>query len=212
MHWWWNHGPHFHKFYTYSSLSGCIPPCNFGFLLAPPVHTDSSRGYETFRCFQGEWISQMLLLQNPIVCPISQFLPRIPKAVVIFLYEVTRAMVVVKLTAAAGSAIPASDFSVPIFGPIFCGTIAGCGGAFFPLNKGLDPIKKEGLAPNMISALIAATFYHLFVNTSLSNGVIDASKKAHVVIATGFVLHNFVKTFHLFTKPKDPVTKVKKEA
>lgn len=154
----------------------------------------------------------MLPLQNIIVCSISQFRPKIPQVVIIFLYEVTRAMVVVKLTAAAGTAIPASDFSFPIFGPIFCGTIAGCGGAFFPLNKGLDPIKKEGLAPNMISALIAATFYHLFVNTSLSHGVVDASKKAHVVVATGFVLHHFVKAFHMPTKSKDTVTKVKKES
>jgi hypothetical protein len=120
-------------------------------------------------------------------------------------------MVVVKLTAAAGNVIPASDFSIPIFGPIFCGTIAGCGGAFLPLSKGLEPIKK-GLAPNMMSAFVAATFYHIFINTSLSAGVIDASKKAQVVIAIGFVFHNYIKTFHLFEGvPKPVATSAKKE-
>jgi len=135
------------------------------------------------------------------------------QAVIIFLYECLRASVVVKLTAAAGSTIPASDFSFPIFGPIFCGAVAGCGGAFLPLNKGLDPIKKDGLAPAMMSALIAATFYHLFVNTSLSEGVVDAPKKAHVVIAICFILHHFSYTFKLFARaPKVPITQAKKES
>lgn len=48
----------------------------------------------------------------------------------IILYETLRAFVVCKLTIAAGNAIAPSEFDFPIFGPIFCGTIAGCGGAF----------------------------------------------------------------------------------
>jgi hypothetical protein len=99
-------------------------------------------------------------------------------------------MVVVKLTTAAGNTIPASEFDFAIFGPIICGTIAGCGGAFLPLNKGLDPIKENGLAPPMFSAFVAATFYHLFTNLA-SKDIVDAPKKAHVVVAAWFILYGF---------------------
>jgi hypothetical protein len=97
-----------------------------------------------------------------------------------------RAFVVCKFTGAAGSAIAASEFSFPIFGPIFCGTISGCGGAFLPLNKGLDPIKDTGLAPPMFSALIGATFYHLF--TSLAKDVVNVEKKGKVIVAFFFII------------------------
>ena len=99
----------------------------------------------------------------------------------------------VKLTTAAEAAIAPSDFSFPVFGPIFCGAIGGCGGAFFPLSKGLDPLLEGGLAPNMLSALIAATFYHLFVSTSISDDVIDAHKKAHVMVAKFFIAYGLAK-------------------
>ena len=108
----------------------------------------------------------------------------------VFLYEVLRAFVVVKLTHASGKAIPSSEFAFPLFGPIFCGTIAGCGGAFLPLNKGLDPIKKNGLAPPMLSAFLGALFYHLSVNLAPENFV-DVPEKAHVIVAAGFVLYSF---------------------
>lgn len=98
-----------------------------------------------------------------------------------------RAFVVTKLTGAAAGAIAASDFSFPLFGPIFCGTIAGCGGAFLPLNKGLDPIKDTGLAPPMLSAFIAATFFHLF--TTFATDVIYVEKKAKVMVAVFFITY-----------------------
>jgi hypothetical protein len=94
--------------------------------------------------------------------------------VVICLYEMMRAAVVVRLTTLAGNSIAPSEFSIAIFGPIMCGSVAGCGGAFLPLNKGLGPIETTGLAQPMQSAFIAATFYHLFNHTSLSDGIIDA--------------------------------------
>ena len=114
-----------------------------------------------------------------------------------------RASVVVKLTAAAGAAIAPSEFSFPVFGPIFCGAIGGCGGAFLPLNKGLDPLK-EGLAPNMMTALVAATFYHLFLSTSWSDGVADAKAKAHVLVAVFFVTYGLATGLNLnvFEKKK----------
>jgi hypothetical protein len=117
------------------------------------------------------------------------------KAAVIVMYEALRASVVVKLTSAAAKAIAPSEFEIAIFGPIFCGTIAGCGGAFLPFNKGLDPIKAAGLGQPMMSALMGATFYHLFVHTSLSDGVEDASKKAQVIMASFFIVYNLYYTF-----------------
>ena len=107
------------------------------------------------------------------------------------LYETQRASVVVKLTTAAAASIPASNFSFPLFGPIFCGTIAGRGGAFLPMDKGLAPIEK-GLASNMISAMVAATCYHLFMNTSLSNDIPNAAVKAQVFVAYFFIMQGLV--------------------
>lgn len=125
------------------------------------------------------------------------------------MYETMRASVVVKLTGAAGRAIPPSEFDFALFGPIFCGTIAGCGGAFLPLNKGLDPIK-NGLAPPMFSAFIAATFYHLFMNTSLSDGVVDASKKAHVLVALWFIVYGLYSAGILTTAANKELTSAEK--
>lgn len=110
----------------------------------------------------------------------------------IVLFETQRASVVVKLTTAAAAAIPASEFGFPFFGPIFCGSIAGCGGAFLPFDKGLSPLEK-GLAPNMWSAFVAATFYHIVVSTPLSDGITDASKKAQVCVACFFILYGLAK-------------------
>eukprot|EP00525_Craspedostauros_australis_P000756 CAMPEP_0198111420 /NCGR_PEP_ID=MMETSP1442-20131203/3375_1 /TAXON_ID= /ORGANISM="Craspedostauros australis, Strain CCMP3328" /LENGTH=327 /DNA_ID=CAMNT_0043767837 /DNA_START=228 /DNA_END=1211 /DNA_ORIENTATION=+ len=134
-------------------------------------------------------ISYMLHTRFPVLREVLA-LSLVFKAAVMFLYEVMRAFVVVKLTKAAGAAIPASEFDFAVFGPIFCGTVAGCGGAFLPLSKGLDPIKEKGLAPPMFSAFVAATFYHLFMNTSLSEGVVDAQKKAHVTVAAWFFFYS----------------------
>jgi hypothetical protein len=129
------------------------------------------------------------------------------KISIMFMYECMRASVVVKLTAAAGKAIAPSDFEIAIFGPIFCGTVAGCGGAFLPLNKGLDPIKGKGLGQPMLTAFVAATFYHLFTQTSLSEGVVEASKKAQVLIAIFFFAHNLYTTY----APKTPAGRAKRD-
>jgi hypothetical protein len=119
-----------------------------------------------------------------------------------------RAFVVTKLTAAAGAAIPASEFDFPLFGPIFCGTIAGCGGAFLPLSKGLEPIKK-GIAPPMFSAFVAATFFHLFLNLG-ADDVVNGVKKAKVVVALWFILHGFYSAglFSFMSPQKAEATKV----
>lgn len=122
------------------------------------------------------------------------------KSAIIVLYETLRAYVVTKFTAAAGQAIAPSDFDFAVFGPIFCGTIAGCGGAFLPFNKGLDPIK-DSLGQPMVSAAVAATFYHLFLSTSLSDGIKDADKKAHVMVAVFFIAYNLSTAFPTLKPP-----------
>jgi len=117
------------------------------------------------------------------------------KVLLICMYECNRAFVLVKLTKAASAAIAPSEFDFAVFGPIFCGAIGGCGGAFLPLSKGLDPIKEGGLAQPMYSALIAATCFHFFMHTSLSDGVIEPVKKAQLVIAVSFIIHNIYTTY-----------------
>jgi hypothetical protein len=107
----------------------------------------------------------------------------------IILYESFRAFVVTKLTLAGAAAIPASEFAFPVFGPIICGTIGGCGGAFLPFNKGLDPIKDNGLEPPMFSAFIAAVFFHFF--TTFATHIKYADKKGKVVVAAWFILYAF---------------------
>jgi len=119
----------------------------------------------------------------------------------VFSYETLRSYVVCSLTAAAGAAIAPSQFSFPVFGPIICGTVAGCGGAFLPLNKGLEPIK-GGLAPPMLTAFLGSAFYHLFLNTSVSEGCIEPGKKAHFHVALFFVLVGLANAFGATAKVK----------
>jgi len=113
---------------------------------------------------------------------------------IIGLAESLRAAVVVGLLTAAQKAISPSAFSFPLFGPIMCGSIAGCGGAFFPLNKGLEPIKK-GLALPMLTAFVASAIFHIFTSTNLSEDCIDSRKKAHVHVAGFFILTGLFSTF-----------------
>ena len=126
------------------------------------------------------------------------------------LYETQRASVVVKLTLAGAAKIAPSVFSFALFGPIACGAIAGCGGAFLPLSKGLDPIK-TGLQPPMMTALVGATCFHLYMNTSLSEGCIDAKSKAKVFVALFFIAVNLSINLGWTKKEEVKVTKVKKD-
>ena len=123
------------------------------------------------------------------------------KAVIVIMYETVRAKVVLTFTLAANAAIAPSLFSVAIFGPIMCGAVSGCGGAFLPLSKGLDPIA-SGMQHPMMTALTGATLVHLFVNTSFSEGVANAKDKAHVHLALFFIFVGLVNAFGLAKKVK----------
>ena len=64
---------------------------------------------------------------------------------------------------------------------------------FLPLDKGLKPIKEKGLAPPMFSAFVGTAFLHLFLNTSLSDGVKNAEMKAQAVVSTWFIVYGYYK-------------------
>jgi len=131
------------------------------------------------------------------------------KVPIIFLFETLRASVVVTLLTAAQSQIGPSAFSFALFGPIFCGAVAGCGGAFFPLNKGLEPLK-AGLAAPMATAFVGSTFFHVFTSTRLSDDVHDARKKAHVHLTAFFLLVGLCNAFGIGTIVKAQSDKKKK--
>eukprot|EP00804_Cyclotella_cryptica_P015304 CCRYP_005415-RA/>CCRYP_005415-RA protein AED:0.06 eAED:0.06 QI:185/1/1/1/0.6/0.33/6/1561/250 len=141
----------------------------------------------------------------PIVGEVINLSPAV-KAVIIVFYEAVRAKVVTTFTVASAATISPSIFSFPVFGPIFCGTVAGCGGAFLPLSKGLDPIA-NGMQPPMITACIGATLVHLFLSTSLSEGVVDAITKAHLHLAMFFIFVGLVTSLGFGAKKKEVKTK-----
>lgn len=128
------------------------------------------------------------------------------QACIIVLYEAVRAKVVLTFTMASNAAIAPSVFSFPLFGPIMCGTIAGCGGAFLPLSKGLGPIADGAQSP-MVTACVGATLVHLFLNTSLSEGVVEAKAKAHLHLVLFFIFVGLVNGLGLTASAK----KIKKE-
>jgi len=105
----------------------------------------------------------------PVVREVAE-LSTIFKALLIVFYETIRAYVVTLFVGVAATTITASQFSFPIFGPVICGTIGGCGGAFLPFDKGLDPLK-NGLPPPVFSAFVGAAFFHFF--THYANDVAD---------------------------------------
>merc|ERR1712008_431597 len=108
-----------------------------------------------------------------------------------------RASVVVKLTTAAALVIAPTTFSFPLFGPIMCGTLGGCGGAFLPLNKGLEPIKKKGLGLPMATAFFGSAMFHLYVNTGLADGCVRKEEKAHLHLAMFFVASALIEVLGL---------------
>jgi len=63
----------------------------------------------------------------------------------------------------------------------------------------------------MLTALIAATCFHLYINTSLSDGCIDATKKAKVYVALFFIATGLISALDLSSKSDVVVTKAKEE-
>jgi hypothetical protein len=159
-------------------------------------------------------ISYLLHTYFPVLREVLD-LSTIFKAVIILFYETTRTYVVTLFTALAASTIAPTQFSFPVFGPIVCGTIAGCGGMFLPFDKGLGPIESTGLAPPMFSAFVGATFFHGLTQLA-KNGTIDLSdapKKGKVIVALWFVCFAYYKAglFPQSAAPKVVAVKTEKK-
>lgn len=144
----------------------------------------------------------------PIVRKVYKLSP-IFQTFITVMFETVRTFVVCKLTGLGASEISPSAFSISLFGPIMCGAVGGCGGAFLPLNKGLDPVAK-GLAVPMLTAFLAAAGFHLYLNTSLSDGCIDARDKARVHVGLFFISTALINNFGFF-KTESPAPVVKAE-
>jgi len=121
----------------------------------------------------------------------------IMKIIMVIFHETVRTSVVVKFTLIAAASITPSLFSYPVAGPILCGTVAGVGGVFLPLDKGLNPIKNDGMRLSMIMAFFGSLCLNLFLNTGLSNGVIHAKEKAHILMIFCFIISGFFRAFPL---------------
>lgn len=70
----------------------------------------------------------------------------------------------------ASSKISPSLFSYPVFGPVIVGTIAGCGGTFLPLSRGLDPLK-NGCPDNIMNSFIASAAFVYYINNATGSSV-----------------------------------------
>lgn len=78
------------------------------------------------------------------------------------MFQAFRATVLTSVVLKATSSIPPSFYDSALFGPIFCGTIGGCGGGFMPLSKGLEPLK-GGANASVLTAFMAATGFHIWL-------------------------------------------------
>ena len=156
-------------------------------------------------------ISYLLHAYFPVLREVLELSP-IFKAVVIMFYETMRCYVVTLFTGLAASTIAPTQFTFPVFGPIVCGTIGGCGGIFMPFSKGLSPIESTGLSPPMFSALVGATFFHLTTQAAKTGTIdlVDAPKKAKVIVAAWFIGFSFYKA-GLFPAKASKQVKVKAE-
>ena len=102
-------------------------------------------------------------------------------------FEIMRATIVLNWTRAALGTITspsALTWLIPgqasIVGPIFCGTLAGCGGGFMPLDKGLAALSGNTIPWGVKSACLTATFYVLATRGLLLGAALsDADASAY---------------------------------
>lgn len=63
----------------------------------------------------------------------------------------------------------------------------------------------------MVSALTGAAMFHIFLSTSLSDGVVDAKKKAHFCLAAYFIVAGLAKGLGYIDAAVAAVKKTKRE-
>lgn len=89
-------------------------------------------------------------------------------------YEVMRCHVMINCHRMASNVLTAGLFAVPTIGPLIAGTLGGCGGGFFPLDKGLAPLEKD------TNWRISSAFYGACWLQAMANPTVSA-------IVTGYV-------------------------
>jgi len=78
--------------------------------------------------------------------------------VLILAFECARCFMALNWLKVAVETIPASRFKVPVVGPLICGTIGSCGGAFLPFEKGLKAIE-DGVTYWILSGFTVMWLY-----------------------------------------------------
>ena len=106
--------------------------------------------------------------------------------IVLIGFECVRAFLIQTWALRATSHIKPSYFSFAVFGPLFCGTIAGCGGFFCLL--GPEGIMK--MVPWPVQSAFLASLFHLI----LTNGVINGIPKQNHADAHTLILFFLITT------------------
>lgn len=93
-----------------------------------------------------------------------------------------RGNLVVTLTSKAADTLGAS-----LIGPVVCGTLAGVGGMFFPLNKGLAALDDGVVPPAVLQAGLTAAFAALASDPAKHGMSIDALDASTIAAVAVFV-------------------------
>lgn len=105
-------------------------------------------------------------------------------------FECARCCMLLNWCKTATKTLPASYYDVPVVGPLVCGTIGGCGGAFLPSpEKGLSAMR-EGVPFAMASAFAATAFYHTTVHIAPTHfpRIVMSDMAAHVVCVVSLLV------------------------
>ena len=97
-----------------------------------------------------------------------------------------------------------------MFGPIVCGTLGGCGGAFFPLSKGLEPLR-EGVSGPMTTAFLGSAGLHLFVNDPFEvfQWCSDREEVGAICVSLLFVGASLSKFYKVIKEQKEDIVNAK---
>jgi len=124
------------------------------------------------------------------------------KLFIAFLSETFRANVVCGAVTATVNVVGTTNgvvCSFPLLAPILCGGLAGCGGGFMPLSKGLSPLD-NGLNSKQLTALVGAAFYHVYISTQAPLSPALAVTAGRSLVALSFVFVNFSQTLKVKVK------------
>ena len=117
------------------------------------------------------------------------------KHIVLIGFECVRAFLIQTWALRAAACIKPSYFAFPIFGPLVCGCVAGCGGFFCLVGTG--GIMK--MVPWPVQSAFLASLIHLL----LVNGVIYGVPKQNLADAHTFILFFLIVTRIIPVKARD---------